>query len=417
MNEQEVMDDELQHRANWEKVVTYKTPRVTPVPVTPPAVPVVSKSLAGSTPPALISVRKTPPKKPPRLPTRLFSWISILVLLSLLLGGVFGLAVSFGREFLSTHNSRVFALQVTPSTAAIGEIITLHGTGFSPSGRIGLTRDTNITLIDTGGMSIIHADRQGSFSDTVFVDPSWGAGPHIIRAEDAISHKSASFTVLVTGQSVSPGPSHLLFSPNAIDLGSGDQATNGTQIVTLSNTGGGQISWQATATQSWLLISPQSGTLSNNQNMDVTVAVDRSNLKIGAYAASLIFASNTGQATLPVKMNVTQLQPGHEAVLQLTPAVLSFTGTDGGANPPAQVVTVSNPGVLSLQWTATSVTNDGSSWLSIYPLSGTVTQGGSQAVKISVDTSTLLPGVYSGSLTFASQNSIAAKNLHNKQLV
>ncbi len=414
MSEQDVdvIVDELQRRANWEKVVTHKTPRVAPVLDTPPAVPVVYKPLVGSTPPALISVRSTPPKKPPRLPMRFFSWVSILILLCLLLGGVFGLAVSFGRGFLAqaTHTSRVFALKVTPSNSAIGGIITLHGTGFSPNGRIGLTRDTNITLIDTGGVNIILADSQGSFSDTVIVDPSWEAGSHIIRAEDATLHKSASFTVFVTGQSMSLRPSHLLFSPSTIDLGSGDQATNTTQIVTLSNTGGGQINWRATATQPWLLITPKSGTLSYNQKMSVEIAADRSNLQVGSYAAGLIFTSNTGQATLPVKMIVTQLQPGHEPILQLTPAVLSFTGTDGAANPLSQVVTVSNPGVLSLQWTATSVTNDGSSWLSIYPLAGTVTKGGSQPVTISVNTSTMLPGVYSGSLTFVSQGAIAAQD-------
>ncbi|HXZ04018.1 MAG TPA: hypothetical protein VEH81_04250, partial [Ktedonobacteraceae bacterium] len=153
-----------------------------------------------------------------------------------------------------------------------------------------------------------------------------------------------------------------------------------------------------------------SGTLSYNQKMNVAVAVDRSNLKVGAYAAGLIFSSNTGQATLPVKMIVTQLQPGHEPILQLTPAVLSFTGTDGATNPLSQVVTVSNPGALSLQWSATSVTNDGSSWLSVSPMFGTIAKGGSQSVVISVNTSILLPGDYSGSLTFTSQGAIDALN-------
>ncbi len=412
LSEQVVIDDELQHRANWEKVVTHKTSRVNPMLMTPPAVPVVYKTPVGATPPALISVRKTPPKKPPRLSTRFVSWMSILVLLGLLLGGAFGLAVSYGRGVLSqaSHVNHIFALKVTPSNAAIGGIVTLHGTAFSPNGRVGLTRDSNITLTDTGGMNIIHADSLGSFSDTVIVVPSWGAGAHIIHAEDAILHKSASFTVFVTGQGISLRPSHLLFSPNAINLGSGDQATNTSQIVTLSNTSGGQISWQATASQPWLLLSPKSGTLSYNQEMNIEVAADRSNLKVGTYAAGLVFNSNTGQATLPVKMIVTQLQPGHKAVLQLTPALLSFTGTDGGANPLSQEIAVSNPGVLPLQWSATSVTNDGSNWLSIYPLSGTVAKGSSQPVAISVNTSTMLPGVYSGSLTFASQGVVTAKD-------
>ncbi len=52
-----------------------------------------------------------------------------------------------------------------------------------------------------------------------------------------------------------------------------------------------------------------------------------------------------------------------------------------------QGVTVNNPGVLTLQWSATSATNDGSSWLSMYPLSGMVAKGSSQPVTISVNTS------------------------------
>jgi BACON domain-containing protein len=399
--------DELHHRATWEKIVTHKTPRVTPL-----SVPVVSGPPAGSTPPALVRVRKTPPKQPRRIPAQLYSWVSILVLVSLLFGGVFGLVVSFGRGILvqSSRSSEVLSLLVTPYTVALGGIITLRGSNFSPSGRVGLTRDSNITLVDTGGANIIYADQGGYFSDTVIVDQSWGAGPHIIRAEDAILHTSASFTVTVTGQSTSLRPAHLLFSPAAIDLGSGDQATNSAQMITLSNAGGGQITWQAIATQSWLMISPKSGTFSYGQNMQVVVAVDRSNLKVGSYPASLIFTSNAGDPTLPVKMIVTQLQPGHQAVLQLTPAVLSFTGTDGATSPPTQVVTVSNPGVLALQWSASSITYDGFSWLSVYPQSGTVTKGSSQAVKIGVNISAMLPGVYRGSVTFTSQGAITAKD-------
>ena len=410
-SEQDVIDDELLRRANWEKVVTHKTPRVTLDLVTPPSVPVVYKSPVGATPPALISVRKTPPKKPPHLPTRFFSWISILVLLCLLLGGVFGLVVSYGRGIFThaSQTSHEFALRVTPSNAAMGGIITLHGTAFSPNGTVGLTRDANITLVDTHGMNIIHTDSQGTFTNTAIVDPLWGPGAHSIHAEDAKLHKTASFTVFVTGQGISLRPSHLLFSPNAIDLGSGDQATNTTKVVTLTNTGGGQITWQATVTQPWLMVSPKGGTLASNQQMNVEVAADRSTLKVGAYAAGLVFISNTGQATLPVKMIVTQLLPGHRAVLQLSPALLAFTGTDGASSPQSQEVIISNPGVLPLQWSATSATSDGSSWLSMYPMSGTVAKGSSQPLAISVNTSIMLPGVYSGWLTFTSQGSFPTR--------
>ncbi|HYB00572.1 MAG TPA: hypothetical protein VED37_10190, partial [Ktedonobacteraceae bacterium] len=405
-------DDELLHRENWEKVVTHKSDRVSSNRTTPPTVPVVFKPLAVEKPHTVVSTAKNTPKKPPYLSMRLYSWISVLVLLCLVLGGAFGLAASYGRELLgqSAHTNRVFSLKVTPSNSTVNGTLTLHGSAYSRNGEVGLTRDQNITLVDTSGVNIVHADSQGSFSDTVIVDPSWGAGDHIIHAEDAISHKAASFTVIITGQSVSLRPSHLLFSPGSLNLGTGDQASNTARIVTLSNTGGNQITWQATTIQPWLYISPKSGTLSLNQKMNVEVAVGRSGLKPGAYTSGLIFSSNTGKATLPVKMVVTQLIPSHSAVLQLTPPLLSFTGTDGFVNPQSQTVTVSNPGVLPLQWFSTSQTTADSSWLSVSPSSGTVDSNSSQPVTISVNTNSLLPGIYTGSISFASQGSVAAKD-------
>ncbi len=94
----------------------------------------------------------------------------------------------------------------------------------------------------------------------------------------------------------------------------------------------------------------------------------------------------------------------------MIPAVLSFSGADGSASPAPQVVTISNPGVLPLQWNASSATNDGSNWLNAVPQSGTVTKGGSQSITVSVNSSQLLPGVYYGSITFASQGSPVAVN-------
>src|SRR5947209_20456327 len=100
-------------------------------------------------------------------------------------------------------------------------------------------------------------------------------------------------------------------------------------------------------------------------------------------------------------MQVTQLQPGHEAVLQLTPAVLSFTGVDGSASSVPELVTVSNPGVRALNWSASSGTQDGSNWLTLSPQSGTVTKGNSQPVSIGVHSSMLLPGVCYSDVTFS----------------
>lgn len=336
----------------------------------------------------------------------LFFWVSMLALAALVMGGLSGLAVTLGRGILSQgppHHGTL-ALQVIPSSVALGAMITLHGSNFSPGARIGLFRDGSVAMPDTGGQSVLVAKADGTFSDTVIVNPDWGAGQHLIQAEDGMLHKTAAFTILVSGHSASLRPAHLLLSTNSLNLGSDDQTMNSTRAVQLSNVGGGQISWQATATQPWLQFSPLSGSINAGQSITVRVAGARSNLKIGSYAAQILFTSNAGQAILVVHMGVTALEPQHEAILQISPAVFSFTASDGATDPPAQVVTVSNPGLRPLQWSASvSAKNAGQNWLTVSPASDTIPPGQSESAIVAVTTSALLPGSYSGTVTFASQ--------------
>lgn len=341
-------------------------------------------------------------------PSLLF-WVSMLALTALAMGGLSGLAITLGRGILSQgppHHGTL-ALQVTPSSVALGAMISLHGSNFSPGARVGLFRDGGIAILDTDGQGVIVAKADGTFSDTAIVNPNWRAGQHLIQAEDGTLHKTAAFTIQVSGHSTSLRPAHLLLSSSSLNLGSDDQTMNSTRTVLLSNVGGGHISWQATTTQPWLQFSPLSGSINEGQSMAVRIAGARSNLKIGSYSAQVLFSSNAGQATLSVKMGVTALEPQHEAILQISPAVLSFTASDGATNPPAQVVTVSNPGMRPLQWSASASTgntqNAGQSWLTVSPASDTTTHGQSESVIISVNTSALLPGGYSGTVTFTNQ--------------
>ncbi|MDQ6660955.1 MAG: choice-of-anchor D domain-containing protein, partial [Chloroflexota bacterium] len=384
--------DESRRGTNWHKDLGVRVldhPAITPRPL--PSVALLPRTHlpAEHLPiPELENQRSTPPS--------LFFWIATGILLIIFLGGLLDIAITLGRG--SQQSSSGISLKVTPAIAGLGTTIALRGTHFSPSGRIGLTRDTTIPVIDTGSLSVIQADKKGDFFDTVIIDTNWQPGPHIIHAEDAKLHKLASFTVIVTGHSASLRPAHLLLSVNTLDLGSGDQATNSIKTITLINAGGGQISWRASTTEPWLLLSPNNGTFSSGQSDQIAIAANRSQLKPGSYTAQITFLSTAGEVTLPVKLQTTPIQADHEPVLQLTPAALSFTGTDGGNNPPAQNVTISNPGVQPLQWN-TSISG-GNGWLSVSPQSGQMTKGGSQNVAINVNINTSLPGTYSGTVTF-----------------
>jgi hypothetical protein len=361
-------------------------------------------------PPRPVTARPIPltPLSPPHrpFPTSMLFWLSMLVLIMLVLGGVFGIIVTFGSGLRPNQpGNQEMSLQIVPSNLPVGATMTLRGINFSPHGKVGLTRDANIPLLDTGGTSIITADAQGSFTDTVVVGSDWEAGQHLINAEDATQHKIAQFPIFVTGQVQSLRPAHLLISPSLLDMGAGDLTTNSTQILTLTNIGGGQITWDGSAGQPWLQLSPGNGTFASGQHAQITVAIDRSNLATGNYKTSITITSNAGNSTVPVQAQVIPLQPAHEATLQLNTAVLSFTGVDGGHAPATQSVAINNPGVLPLQWQATT----SSTWLSFAPQTGTVASGVTQMLSVGVNTSTLLPGTYRGVITISGTGTMPVK--------
>ncbi len=355
------------------------------------------------------------------IPPLLLFWASVVTVIVLLLGGIFGVFVTFGRElFPPTAGLHVPTLEVSSSSVAIGATLTLRGSNFTRHGHVGLTRDVMLPMVDTGGASIIQADGKGTFTDTVVVTSDWQTGMHVLNAEDAVLHKIARFSLLVTGRNTSLRPAHLNVSAPTLDLGTGDAATNSIQTLTLSNLGGGQIIWRSSTDQPWLLITPKQGTFTSGAKTQITVAGDRSSLKTGAYRAHLHIFSNAGDSQINVKMQVVPLNPGHGPVLGVNPAVLSFTATDGGTKPQAQTITISNPGVRPLQWRATT----NAAWLSISPTTGNVQntspaggvsisstgQSSTQNVSVSIDTSTLLPGTYSGMITFSGQGTEQVKD-------
>ena len=222
---------------------------------------------------------------------------------------------------------------------------------------------------------------------------------------------SLTTQISIIGGSGPLPPAHLHMSVTSLNLGSGDQATNTVQRITLSNTGAGQIVWQATASVPWLMLSPTRGTVSLGVPIIVMVAVDRSNLTPDTYSADVLFSSNIGNSKLPITMQVLPLQAVHEAVLQLTPAVLAFTGVDGSSQPDPQVITVSNPGGGPLNWQAVS----SASWLTLPIDRGTVMASDSDEIQTTINNSNLLPGTYYATIAFKGTGSAAI--LHAPQQV
>ena len=404
---QEVVD-EAEHHLTWHKELDAPDePKDILFPPRPSQMyPVVLKPL----PP-----QKTSQKQRVQLTPLL--WTRLLAAGILLLIVVFGIFFTVGRNFLNVSPSpHEPTLQASSSSVAPGATLTLHGSNFSPNGVIALSRDATIPIVDTRYLTRISADSKGNFTDTITISAVWQSGIHTMNAEDAVLHKTARFPIFVTGHNTALRPAYLNISTATIDMGAGDFATHSTQQITLSNLGGGQITWQGRTDQPWLQITPKQGTIADIAKVQVTVAVDRSQLKLGSYTAHLNFISDAGSGSISVKMSVIPLNAGQDAVLDVSPAVLAFTATDGGSPPPSQTVTISNLGVRALSWNAMT----GASWLSVSPQSGMLQKaplstgglmtstpvGTTQTVRVSINTSTLLPGTYNSVITFSSQGQV-----------
>lgn len=378
-----------ERQITWRHVVEVTTEQI---PVYPPR-PALPAEIRIAPPVSQVRKRMFPPRTA-------FWGLCLIIIVAVSITGVL---VASGRGIQpSLSGTEGLALVVSPHTVAIGATLSLRGSGFTANGYIGLTRASVIPIVNTAGDSVIRADELGNFSDTVVVRADWGASIHTISAEDATTHKVATFPVEIVGTGLPLRPAHLEISTTTLDMGSGDQATNSTLPVTLRNEGDGQISWQGSTTQSWLKIGPEAGTIYGGMLTQITIAVSRANLTPGSYSGQVLFSSDAGDVSVAVQMQVTQLDPGNRAVLQVTPAVLSFVANDGAAAPGPQLVTVSNPGIRPLEWQVTT----GESWLTASIQEGILPVQASTSVSLTVDTRTLLPGTYHTAVEFSAQDSL-----------
>jgi hypothetical protein len=128
-------------------------------------------------------------------------------------------------------------------------------------------------------------------------------------------------------------------------------------------------------------------------------------MRSGLFAAIPIGRRATGRASLAGALLCAALLPAVVADAQtassyvVSPASLSFTGMQGGANPPGQNVSLTGASGGAVGWN--SVTSH--SWLRLSPGSGTTPS----TVTVSVVVGTLAAGTHSGTVTFGAKGFVA----------
>jgi len=172
-----------------------------------------------------------------------------------------------------------------------------------------------------------------------------------------------------------------------------------TQILTVTNQGGGTLNWNASENQGWLDISPTSGSLGEGQSEAVAVTVTDIDLTGGQYQG-LITVSDPNAINSPGTASVT-LNYIQKPRIGLSAASLTFTTNEGVDSDP-QTLTITNVGGGTLNWAAAE--NVG--WLTVAPLSGSLGPNQSHELVVWVSPGALPGGSYQTTINIADPNAI-----------
>lgn len=175
-----------------------------------------------------------------------------------------------------------------------------------------------------------------------------------------------------------------------------------TRGITVSNAGGGSISYTARATTvsggPWLTLSAGSGTVGPFASQSLTASLNPAGLVAGTYSGTVTIssASPAQSVTVAVTMIVTQTQQ----TLLIPQSGLTFYAVAGGGKPSPQFFSILNTGHGQMNYTVQFTTLSGGTWLSVFPGAGSSTAESNQVPqeRVDVDPSGLQGGVYYGTV-------------------
>jgi Carboxypeptidase regulatory-like domain/Viral BACON domain len=147
---------------------------------------------------------------------------------------------------------------------------------------------------------------------------------------------------------------------------------------------GEALNFDLSHTSTWLSLSSYTG--ATEADIDVNASIE--GLAAGTYYDTIVVMDADVKIADPVNVPVTLVvEAAYDPIIALDPAIFLFEATEGGANPGAQTLNITNAGTGDLTWNASY----DAGWLMVSPgNSGTAPS----AVSLSVDISGLIADTY-----------------------
>jgi uncharacterized protein (TIGR03437 family) len=197
---------------------------------------------------------------------------------------------------------------------------------------------------------------------------------------------NVSFAINLTPPSLAVVPGFLRFTTTA------GVAAAAQQALLVSNLGtGGPLSFTASVVSgnSWLSVTPASGTTVVGSGVPLQVAVNTQGLAVGAYLGKITVAGPVGGSVdVPVSLFVSPVGP----IITVNPVGVRFDARAGNGLAIPLPVTVLDTGTGLVNWAADLLA--GQSWLSLSPASGQSTPTASSQLIATANPTGLSAGAY-----------------------
>jgi Flagellar-associated PapD-like len=198
-------------------------------------------------------------------------------------------------------------------------------------------------------------------------------------------------------------------TPTSLDFGTLDTGQHLMKMLAVSNSGTLALNWKAdTGNANWIKLDTQTQTIQPGALPDtIKAAVDTTNLSAGPQTAELNITSNGGSVQVSIKVVVNIPQTTQPCTLQAPSAAsIAFHANLGALpDPVTQSFTIgvigTCPGGVTITPTVTTASR--SSWLAVSP-SVVTTTNGSATFSVTITSSALALGTYSGSISLAALN-------------
>ncbi len=272
---------------------------------------------------------------------------------------------------------------------------TVTFTSSVPSSEVSFT--TSVTTVSGGNwLTVTPAQLNSSSSIIITADPTGlASGTYSGTVSLNYGMSGVSPTQIPVTFVVSGGPTIALTGPPSMTFNytaGGTAPASQTLSIGSSPTSSASVSAAVTSGNTWLSVSPASGTIPAN----FTVSVSTAGLTSGTLTGNIQITSS-GATNSPLNIPVTYNVNSSTLTVPSTP--LTFTYTIGGSTPSAQSVSVTGTSGISF----TTSTGAASAWLSATP-SGTVPS----SISVSINPAGLAAGPYSGTVTISSPGATPA---------